>query len=78
MAKSGYRVSFLEPTDRGDGDARAWKVTTEKRWTVAGAKVGVGPGAGLPNQGSELLTGYPLVICYIAIEHGQRNSEFSH
>jgi hypothetical protein len=53
MAKSGYRVSFLEPTDRGDGDARAWKVTTEKRWTVAGAKVGVGPGAGLPAESRE-------------------------
>ena len=71
MAKSGYRVSFLAPTDRGDGDAqRAWKATTEKRWTVAGAKVGV-PGllSGFQlNQGSELLTGYPLVICDIAIE----------
>jgi hypothetical protein len=40
-------------------------------------ELGLVPGFQL-NQGSELLTGYPLVICYIAIEHGQRNSEFSH
>ena len=38
----GYRVSFLEP-DRGrdarDAQPRAWTAATEKRWTVAGAKV---------------------------------------
>ena len=25
-----------------------------------------------------MVNGYPLVICYIAIENGHRNSEFSH